>query len=118
MIDIFGELGTIRDYVHISDIAKGIIAILEHGNAGETYNIGSGIGRNNMEVLDLIRPFAIESGLGIELNILPERTFDVPANILDSQKLQSISGWHPEILFEEGLQRVWNSFLSVLNRRM
>jgi UDP-glucose 4-epimerase len=109
-VDIFGELGTIRDYVHISDIAQGIIAILEHGNSGDAYNIGSGIGRNNMEVLDLLRPFAMQSGLGIEFNILPERTFDVPANILDSQKLQSISGWHPEILFEDGLQRTWNSF--------
>jgi UDP-glucose 4-epimerase len=116
-IDMFGERGTIRDYVHVSDVAQGIIAILEHGNSGDAYNIGSGIGRNNMEVLDLLRPLAMQSGLSIELNILPERTFDVPANILDSQKLQSISKWHPEILFENGLQRTWNSFLSVFNTR-
>ncbi len=110
-IDVFGKQGTIRDYLHTSDIAQGIIAILEHGNSGEAYNIGSGIGRNNMEVLDFIRPLAMQIGLKIELNILPERTFDVPINILNSQKLRSISGWQPQISFEEGIQRVWSSFL-------
>ena len=116
-IGVFGKQGTIRDYLHTSDIAKGIISILDHGYAGEAYNIGSGIGRNNMDVLDFIKPLAMNIGLSIELNILPERTFDVPVNILNSQKLQNISGWYPEIPFEEGIQRTWNSFLSVLNER-
>jgi UDP-glucose 4-epimerase len=116
-IDVFGKPGTIRDYLHISDVARGIIAILEYGNAGEAYNIGSGIGRNNLEVLDSIRPLAMQIGLNIELNFLPERTFDVPINILNSQKLRTISGWYPEIPFEEGIEKAWNSSLHDLNSR-
>lgn len=116
-VDVFGKHGTVRDYVHTSDIAQGVIAILEHGTSGEAYNIGSGIGRNNMEVLDLIRPLAIKIRLNIELNILPERTFDVPVNILNSQKLHAISGWQPEIPFEEGIQRVWNRLFTLTLKR-
>jgi len=111
-IDIFGKHGTIRDYVHTLDIAQGIMSILEYGNSGEAYNIGSGVGLNNMQVLDFIRPLAMQIGLNIELNILPERTFDVPVNILNSQKLQDISRWRLEIFFEEGIQSTWKSFLS------
>lgn len=110
-IDVYGSQGTIRDYLHISDIAKGIMEILDHGEPGEAYNIGSGIGRNNMEVLDLIRPLARRAGLSVEVNLLPARTFDVPINVLNSQKLQDISGWHVELSFEDGIQRTWNSCL-------
>jgi UDP-glucose 4-epimerase len=114
-IEIFGKEGTIRDYLHAADLARGISAILEHGHSGEAYNLGSGVGRNNLEVLDFIRPFARQNGLQVEVNILPERTFDVPSNILDSHKLHTISGWQPEINFEIGIQRAWNSFLDHLN---
>jgi UDP-glucose 4-epimerase len=110
-IDIYGKQGTIRDYLHTLDIARGLLAVLEHGISGDVYNIGSGIGRNNIDVLETIRPLALPAGYKIELNILPERSFDVPANILNSQKLISISGWHPQIPFTEGIERVWNAFL-------
>lgn len=116
-INVFGKLDTVRDYLHVSDIAHGIMAILKYGGSGETYNIGSGIGRSNREVLNLIEPFARQIGLDIEYNILPERMFDVPVNILDSQKLYDVSGWRPEVLFEEGIQKTWNSFSSILNTR-
>jgi UDP-glucose 4-epimerase len=110
-VDVFGRHGTIRDYLHVSDIARGIIAVIEHGEAGQIYNIGSGIGRNNIDILNSVRPLASARGLHIEVNFLPERAFDVPANILSSQKLYSVSGWQPQITFEEGIQRVWNSLL-------
>ena len=55
---VFGRTGTIRDYVHVVDVAKGIIASLERGKPGLCYNIGSGIGRSNKEVMDIIQPFA------------------------------------------------------------
>jgi UDP-glucose 4-epimerase len=117
-VDVFGRHGTIRDYLHVSDIARGIIAIIEHGQAGQIYNIGSSIGRNNIDVLDSIRPLASTRGLDIQINFLPERAFDVPANILSSQKLYSISGWQPQITFEEGIQRVWDSLLSNQTNRL
>jgi len=111
-IDIYGEHGTIRDYLHVTDVARGVAAVLEHGHAGHAYNIGSGIGRTNIDVLDAIAPLALLAGLKIEANFLTERRFDVPANILNSQNLQSISGWRAQIPFEEGIQKVWNHFLN------
>jgi UDP-glucose 4-epimerase len=110
-VDVYGKQGTIRDYLHTFDIAQGIVSILEYGEAGQSYNIGSGVGRNNMEVLAAINPLALQAGCSLELEILPKRTFDVPINILSSQKLYSVSGWQPKISFDEGIQRVWSGFL-------
>jgi UDP-glucose 4-epimerase len=44
-VGVFGPIGTIRDYVHVADVASGIVAAWILGAAGETYNIGTGVGR-------------------------------------------------------------------------
>jgi UDP-glucose 4-epimerase len=108
---VFGPEGTVRDYVHVSDIASGIVAALDHGEIGGTYNIGSGRGRNNLEVLSEIEPFASRDGFKLLVKTLPPRKFDVPANVLDSRKLTAVSGWHPEVDFPTGIERVWNAVL-------
>ena len=112
---VFGPEGTVRDYVHVSDIASGIVAALDHGKIGGTYNIGSGRGRNNLEVLSEIQPFASRDGFQMLMRTLPGRRFDVPANVLDSRKLTAVSGWQPKVDFTSGIERVWNAALG--NRR-
>jgi UDP-glucose 4-epimerase len=104
---LFGESGTIRDYLHVSDVAEGILASLEHGTPGECYNIGSGMGLSNREVLDAIAPLAQAAGRDIRLEVLPARRFDVPANVLDWNKLHLATGWTPRLPFPEGIERAW-----------
>ena len=38
---------------------------------------------------------------------LPERRFDVPANVLDSRKLSEATGWSPRISLADGLAAMW-----------
>ncbi len=109
-VTIFGETGTVRDYIHVSDIADGIIAILEHGSVASCYNIGTGIGRSNKDILDAIGPLAKSTGLKVGVNTGPARPFDVPVNILDSTKLTTETGWRPAVSFEDGIKRTWNWF--------
>jgi UDP-glucose 4-epimerase len=102
-VKIFGARGTIRDYVYVTDLAEGIVSALEYGLLSETYNIGSGVGRTNMDVVAAISPLLGETGSEIKIEHLPERVFDVQANILDSTKLNSHTGWVPKIEFQDGL---------------
>ena len=115
-IELFGAEGTIRDYIHVADVASGIVAALEHGAPGNAYNIGSGTGRSNLDVLKAIAPLAGRAGLKVQTKILPARRFDVPANILDSRKLETASGWRPGVSFEDGIARVWNAALASYRR--
>jgi UDP-glucose 4-epimerase len=112
-ITIFGEPGTIRDYIHVSDVANGIIAALDHGKPGALYNVGSGVGRSNQDVLAEIFPLADEAGFHPSIKTAPPRPFDVPVNVLDSTKLFKETGWKPRISFPEGINKTWQWFYEI-----
>lgn len=103
-IKIFGERGTVRDYLYVSDLAAGIVSALEKGRLLETYNLGSGTGRTNMDVVEAMSPLMKEIGCEVRIEHLPERVFDVHANVLDSTKLHLHTGWEPKVDFNRGLE--------------
>ncbi len=106
-ITLFGAQGTIRDYLHVEDIASGIVAALDDGKPGATYNIGSGQGSSNLDILEGLRVLADADGFSFSTRILPARRFDVTANVLDSRRLQQCSGWQATMTLAAGLERVW-----------
>jgi UDP-glucose 4-epimerase len=110
-VKIFGREGTIRDYVYVQDIVAGIEAALEYGKTGESYNIGTGIGISNMEIITRLLPMLEEAGYACDFEILPARPFDVKANILDAGKLTGISGWKPKMEFTKGLRQTFDWLL-------
>jgi UDP-glucose 4-epimerase len=117
-IPLFGEQGTIRDYVHVSDVASGIIAAATLGKPGEIYNLSSGVGLSNVEVLKEIEKSAELYGKTARLCILPKREFDVPVSILSHQKLTTHSGWSPKVSFEDGIHSMWHYFSSAANLKI
>ena len=112
-VRIFGQSGTIRDYLYVSDLASGILGALEKGQLSETYNLGSGEGRSNLDVINSISPLMKELKHEIHIEHLPERAFDVKANVLDSTKLYAHTGWKPEVEFEAGLRRTRDWLINI-----
>lgn len=104
-VRIFGPHGSVRDYIHVVDLAEGIVSALQRGTAGETYNLGSGVGRSNLDVVEAITPLMQEIGCAVNAVYEPARVFDVRANILDSTRLRNHTGWKPRVSFEKGLLR-------------
>lgn len=117
-VPLFGEQGTIRDYVHVSDVASGIIAAATLGKSGEIYNVSSGAGYSNIEVLKEIAKSAELYGKIAHLRILPKREFDVPVSILSHQKLTAHSGWSPKISFANGIDSMWHYFARAANLKI
>lgn len=105
---IFGDRGTIRDYIYIGDLVRGIRDVLDYGEPGEIYNIGSGLGMDNQEVLDHIQECIKAEGLALAIVKEPSRVFDVAANVLSSKRLYNKTGWKPQIDFEKGLKQTWD----------
>ncbi|MEW6427162.1 MAG: NAD-dependent epimerase/dehydratase family protein [Thermodesulfobacteriota bacterium] len=104
-IKIFGARGTIRDYLYVDDLACGLVHLLQHGRLSETYNLGSGVGRSNLDILEAMTPLLEEIGCSIRKEHLQERVFDVHANILDITKVRAHTGWQPAVPFVDGLIR-------------
>jgi UDP-glucose 4-epimerase len=104
-VTVFGEHGGIRDYIHVADLASGIVAALERGELGQTYNLGSGIGLSTMEVLERMTALVKLKGYQLEVIKRDARPFDVRKNVLDSSELKNQTGWTPIIEFDKGLER-------------
>jgi UDP-glucose 4-epimerase len=102
-VRIFGDSGTVRDYLHVCDLAAGILSALEHGHLSETYNLGTGVGLSNLDVLEIISPMLVRFGCRMLIEHLPERSFDVHANVLDSSRLFRDTGWRSTVDFQNGL---------------
>lgn len=106
-VRLFGERGTVRDYIYVEDLAAGIVAALEHGELGAAYNIGSCQGLDNRQILSAIEKCIRSDQLSLDIKIEPARPFDVAANVLSSARLTYASAWRPKVGFDEGLERTW-----------
>ncbi len=104
-IKIFGEVGTVRDYIEVSDLSAGIVSTLLYGKPSEAYNIGFGIGLTNMDIIEKLKELLRLHEANIFIEHLPERLFDVRVNILDSSKLKQDTGWMPNVSFDKGLEK-------------
>ena len=76
---------------------------MEHGRLSETYNLGSGVGLSNIDVIEAMSPLIKEISCELRVYHLPERAFDVKTNVLDSTKLEEHTGWKRQVGFREGL---------------
>lgn len=101
------QRGTTRDYIFIDDLTRGLVATLMNGDAGKIYNIGTGIGHDNLEVLNVLKEIASKDGFKVKWSNEPQRAYDVTANVLSAARLTYVSGWRPEVDLTRGLQLSW-----------
>lgn len=98
---IYGEGKAVRDWIHVDDHCRGLLAMLERGAPGEVYNCGGGNLRDTNEM-----GTAILEAAGKPLNLLkhvPDRPGHDMRYALDSTKLQGLD-WKPRVDFREGLE--------------
>lgn len=108
-VTIYGDGTAVRDYVHVDDIAQGIVAAIQCGSNGEAYNIGTGRGVSiNSLINDFIRPVMSAQGLDIELRYVESRGVDVGYNVLDTTKLSRECGFVAQMRLEDGIADTWS----------
>jgi UDP-glucose 4-epimerase len=88
----------IRDYVHVSDIARAHLLALQalaDGHAGGAYNLGcGGSGHSVMQVIDAARSV---SGRDIRVRIGSRRPGDPAVLVASSQRIMRDLGWRPRL---------------------
>jgi UDP-glucose 4-epimerase len=85
----------VRDYIHVSDLARAHLLALDATQPGvhQVYNLGSGTGYSNREVLDACREV---TGLDIPARVAPRRPGDPAVLIASSEAITAKLGWHAE----------------------
>lgn len=107
-VHIFGTGSHIRDYIFIDDFCAAVQAVICHGTYGETYNMGSGAGTTIVDLMASISLVLETSGLALRSIYLPGRPFDVQYNVLNIDKIKSISPWQPGTGLTDGIQKTFN----------
>lgn len=107
-MSVFGDGSVVRDYIHVTDIAEALVALLQHGRAGEAYNVGTALGSSLRNIIDdFINPILSEENYTLIYNYEPGRRADVDFNVLSNAKLLHDTGFSPKISLNEGLSNTW-----------
>jgi GDP-4-dehydro-6-deoxy-D-mannose reductase len=99
-----GNLSSIRDFTDVKDISQGYITLMEKGESGEVYNLGSGHGYQMEEVLSQMIELSTQS-IPVQADPAKLRPHDVHQVVADTTKVQQL-GWSAQIPLKETLQRV------------
>ena len=103
-ITVFGTGEQTRDFTYINDIIDAIFACIEHGQTGETYNLGGG---NRKMLKDLLPLFEEICGKKISVKWEEKQKGDVPHTLADIQKAKKDLGFVPRTAIDEGLSEEW-----------
>lgn len=98
-----GNLSARRDFSDVRDVVRAYTLLMEHGQAGENYNVGSGKAIAIQEILDMILSFA-KTSITVEVDPARLRPVDVPVIEADVTKLEACTGWKREIELERTIE--------------
>ena len=110
-LPVYGRGENVRDWLFVDDHCDAILAALARGRPGETYNVGGGAERRNVDVVRaicaLVDELAPDAAIGPRERLI---TFvaDRPGHDLryaiDASKIRAALGWAPSAPFEARLR--------------
>jgi dTDP-glucose 4,6-dehydratase len=102
-LPIYGDGLQQRNWLHVEDNCRAILAVLERGRLGHVYNIGGADVKDNLTMArDLLKVIGNPESL---ISHVPDRPGHDRRYALNSGKIESELGWKPLIPLEEGLRQ-------------
>jgi UDP-glucose 4-epimerase len=86
----------VRDYIHVSDLARAHVLSLQHleqGGASSIFNLGCGGGYSVKQVIEAARKV---TGKAIETVVAPRRPGDPAVLVASSERARPALGWSPQ----------------------
>jgi dTDP-glucose 4,6-dehydratase len=119
-LPVYGRGENIRDWLFVEDHAEALIGALERGRAGQTYLLGGGVERRNLDVVTAIARLVdaaappLASGHPREdlVSFVPDRPGHDFRYAMDTSKSGGELGWRPLHSFEDGLKATVGWFLA------
>ncbi len=102
-----GNLEARRDFTDVRDTVRAYALLLERGQAGEVYNVGSGESHGIQDLLDLLLGLALIP-IRVETDRARLRLNDIPDLVCDAGRLRAATGWQPRYRLEETLRDLLN----------
>ncbi len=90
-LTIFGDGGSVRDYIYVDDVAIAVAAALK-SQGPRVMNIGTGVGTSLLQLHQLFEDIL---GTSLPLEAKASRGFDVAAIVLDGATFLALTGHSP-----------------------
>ena len=108
-LPVYGDGMNVRDWIYVLDHNKAIRLVMEKGEPGEVYNIGSSSEMKNIEIIKLVLSNLNKSEELIEF--VKDRPGHDRRYAIDSSKIKKEIGWQPEFNFEEAISETIKWYL-------
>lgn len=112
-VEIWGTGKARREFVNSMDVADALLFLMEHGESGQHYNVGSGEEYTIRELAEALREI---SGFRGELFFDTTKPESAARQFLDTSKLYSL-GWKPQVSFFDGVKEVYREHFDLLREK-
>ncbi len=102
-IQLHGGGQAVKSYIHVRDVSRGELAILERGRVGEIYHLSPDRGVKVCDAVELVAKLMGKT-LPEVADVAPERPGQDSAYVLSSEKARTELGWSPTIPFRTGVE--------------
>lgn len=117
-LPIYGDGQQIRDWLYVKDHCAAIRCVLAKGKVGETYNVGGGNEKTNVEVvqficqiLDELKPKADGKSYSEQIIFVKDRPGHDKRYAIDAGKIERELGWRPAETFASGIYKTIQWYL-------
>ncbi len=109
-LPIYGDGKNVRDWLYVIDHCEALLTVFETGKSGETYNVGGGAERQNIEIVQALcsimderlgRAFGTSAGL---ITYVTDRPGHDRRYAIDAGKIKNELGWQARYSFEKALE--------------
>ncbi len=97
---------TTRDFSYVGDVVKAQVELMEHGDGGNVYNLGSGVGTHIYDLVPMVaKAMGIQGEVRIETDPSRFRRWEIQSIVADCTKLHSTIPHRPRVGLQEAIQR-------------
>ncbi len=118
-LPVYGRGQNVRDWLHVDDHARALIAVVERGVPGEAYNVGARSERTNLEIverlcvlLDELAPDADVRDRRSLITFVADRPGHDLRYAIDPSKIERELGWNARESMESGLRTTVEWYLA------
>lgn len=107
-VTIWGTGTARREFLHVDDLAAGLVHLLGLHGLSDWLNIGTG---KDLSILELAQAVAQVVGFEGEILTDPQRPDGTPVKCTDVSRIHE-TGWHHQIELADGLRQTYQCFLN------
>lgn len=107
-VEIWGDGSPLREFLHVEDLARACLMLLNSYDSSEPINIGSGY---EISIEDLAFMISKIVGFSGEFIFNMQRPNGTPRKLLDSSRIKKL-GWKPTVSIEVGIASTYNWMLA------